>query len=112
MKQTGIADLKNNLSRYLAYVREGGEVMVFDRDTPVARLVPFVSRETGQGKTRPNDEYWTEQRLAEMERRGIITRGDPRAVREWLKTHHPVKLPPGSGSVVQTLITMRDEDTR
>ena len=31
MKSAKIADLKNNLSRYLAHVRAGGEVMVLDR---------------------------------------------------------------------------------
>lgn len=31
-------DLKNNLSRYLERVREGGEVIVTDRGRPVARL--------------------------------------------------------------------------
>ncbi len=37
-----IADLKNNLSQYLAKARRGAEIVVYDRDTPVARLVPFV----------------------------------------------------------------------
>ena len=38
--RVGIAELKSRLSEYLRVVRRGGAVTVFDRDTPVARLVP------------------------------------------------------------------------
>ena len=38
-----IAELKSRLSAYLQKVRRGQEVTVFDRDTPVARLVPYQS---------------------------------------------------------------------
>ena len=51
MKTVRIADLKNNLSRHLARVRRGGEITVYDRDTPVARIVPFVPREAPAGRT-------------------------------------------------------------
>ena len=40
MKSAKIAELKNNLSRLLAYVRRGGTVRVFDRDKPVADISP------------------------------------------------------------------------
>jgi prevent-host-death family protein len=40
MRSVTIADLKNNLSRYLREVRRGQEVTVLSRDIPVARLVP------------------------------------------------------------------------
>lgn len=43
MTTTGIADLKARLSHYLQGVRRGGEVVVMDRDTPVARIVPYSS---------------------------------------------------------------------
>ena len=37
-----IADLKNNLSRYLAKLRATGEtIIVCDRDEPIATLTPF-----------------------------------------------------------------------
>ena len=37
-----IADLKNNLSRYLARVRQTGEtIIVCDRDEPIASLSPI-----------------------------------------------------------------------
>jgi prevent-host-death family protein len=47
-----IADLKNNLSRHLARVRRGGEITVLDRDTPVARIVPFVHGSRWLGRSR------------------------------------------------------------
>lgn len=36
--EVGVKDLKNNLSRYLECVQEGGEVIVTERGKPVARL--------------------------------------------------------------------------
>jgi prevent-host-death family protein len=41
MKRAQIAHLKANLSRYLAEVRGGATVVVCDRNTPIARLVPY-----------------------------------------------------------------------
>ena len=36
-----LATLKAQLSRYVRIVRAGDEVVVLDRDTPVAKLVPY-----------------------------------------------------------------------
>lgn len=44
MKRVGIAELKNNLSRFLRGVELGEAVEVMDRARPVARIVP-VDRE-------------------------------------------------------------------
>jgi prevent-host-death family protein len=41
MKTAKVAELKARLSAYLAEVRSGGTVVVYDRNTPIARLVPF-----------------------------------------------------------------------
>lgn len=40
MKQVRIAELKAKLSEYLRAVRRGETIAVFDRDTPVAEIVP------------------------------------------------------------------------
>ena len=42
MRTVNIADLKNNLSAYLERVRAGEELLVKDRNRPVARLVPLA----------------------------------------------------------------------
>lgn len=41
MKTVNIGDLKANLSAHLKLVRKGEEVLVCDRNKPVARIVPY-----------------------------------------------------------------------
>ena len=41
MKDANIADLKNNLSKYLAYVEKGESVRICKRNIPIARLTPL-----------------------------------------------------------------------
>lgn len=41
MKQVGVAELKNNLSRHLRAVEAGEVIEVTDHDRPIARLVPI-----------------------------------------------------------------------
>lgn len=42
MKSVNIAELKNRLSRYLNEVKAGEEILVRDRNRPVARIVPLA----------------------------------------------------------------------
>jgi prevent-host-death family protein len=42
MKKIGVADLKAHLSEHLRAVRRGRSITVLDRDTPVARIVPYT----------------------------------------------------------------------
>ena len=72
MYSVNIADLKNNLSRYLEQVKAGHEIIVRDRNLAVARLVPIdatastddeLARLAAQGKIRlgekvVDDGYW------------------------------------------------------
>ena len=44
MRQVRIGELKARLSEYLRAVRRGETIAVLDRDTPVARIVPFRER--------------------------------------------------------------------
>ena len=41
------ADLKNRLSEYLRAVRRGVAITVLDRDTPIARIVPYEPEANG-----------------------------------------------------------------
>lgn len=43
MKKVKIAELKDRLSEHLRLVEKGSEVIVTDRDRPIARIVPFES---------------------------------------------------------------------
>jgi prevent-host-death family protein len=55
MKKVRIADLKARLSEHLRTVRKGGSLTVLDRDTPVARIVPYATEglEVRQATRRP-----------------------------------------------------------
>ena len=44
MTEVKIAELKSQLSQYLRLVRNGTEVVIKDRDTPIARIVPYDDR--------------------------------------------------------------------
>jgi prevent-host-death family protein len=43
MSEVRIAELKARLSEHLRSVRNGGTLTVLDRDTPVARIVPYAA---------------------------------------------------------------------
>ncbi len=42
MKTVNIAELKNRLSTYVRFARNGEEIVIRDRNMPVAKIVPFV----------------------------------------------------------------------
>lgn len=44
MSKVGVADLKAKLSEHLRTVKRGEEVTVYDRNEPIARIVPFTAR--------------------------------------------------------------------
>jgi prevent-host-death family protein len=44
MAEVRIAELKSKLSEYLRAVRSGNEVVIKDRETPIARIVPYENR--------------------------------------------------------------------
>jgi prevent-host-death family protein len=43
MRSVNIAELKNRLSTYVTFARGGEEIIIRDRNLPVAKLVPFSS---------------------------------------------------------------------
>jgi prevent-host-death family protein len=46
MRTARVAELKARLSEYLRVVRGGQTVTVLDRQTPIARIVPYVDDAT------------------------------------------------------------------
>jgi prevent-host-death family protein len=42
MKVLGVAEFKAKLSEYLRSVRRGHELTIYDRDQPIARVVPYA----------------------------------------------------------------------
>ncbi len=58
MSKVGIADLKAHLSQHLRRVRAGRTITVVDRDTPVARIVPYDAEtplEVRRATRKPSD---------------------------------------------------------
>ena len=95
MKKTGMIALKNNFARYIEQVKRGESIVIMERKQPVALIVPVSS----PGKKLDSDN----DRLARLERRGLIRRGTPGGLK-WLLKRRPVKL---TGSVLQNLIDER-----
>jgi prevent-host-death family protein len=48
MRSVNVATLKNQLSKYLTYAKAGEEVMIRDRNLPVAKLVPLSAEEANE----------------------------------------------------------------
>lgn len=46
MTEVGVRDLRNRLSRYLDSVQAGNEIVVTDRGTAIARIVPLSGERT------------------------------------------------------------------
>lgn len=43
MRTVNVAQLKNQLSKYLRFAKSGEEVVIRDRNLPIAKLVPFTA---------------------------------------------------------------------
>jgi len=62
MKAAKVSEVKAGLSKYLARVKRGEEVVITERGRPVAKLVPI-----------PPDADPEMARMRDLERRGIVT---------------------------------------
>ena len=76
-----ISQVKNGLSAYLRRVKAGDTVLIMDRKTPVARIVPLTDR-TVSATTTPGDDRARIQRLIAQ---GIATRESDRDALELLR---------------------------
>ena len=45
MRSVNVAELKNQLSKYLTFAKGGEEIVIRDRSLPVAKLVPFEAED-------------------------------------------------------------------
>jgi len=98
MKAAKVSELKAGLSKYLARVKRGEEVVVTERGKPVAKLVP-LSSSVGSGPA------W--ERVRELEREGrIVVRGTGRVPDRFWDLPAPV-VP--DGSLVRAVIEEREE---
>jgi prevent-host-death family protein len=52
MRTVSEAELKKNPRKYLAYVKNGEEVVICQQGLPVAKLVPVIEPPAGKGRLR------------------------------------------------------------
>lgn len=98
MKKAKVSELKNDLSGYLSYVRKGGVVRVFDRDRPIAEIVPL-----GRAALSGTAEF--DAVLDDLERKGVVRRGHGDLPPDFLTR----TLPRSRKSVVDALLEERRE---
>lgn len=94
MRSVNIAELKNSLSKYVTFAREGEEIVIRDRNLPVAKLVPFST-----------DEASDEDLL-------LVAAGLMRMPQEPLKISELLKIATGtvsSNAGIQALLNDREE---
>jgi prevent-host-death family protein len=48
MKSVNVAELKNRLSAYLSFARNGEKIVIRDRNLPIAKLVPFSAGDASE----------------------------------------------------------------
>lgn len=73
MKTTAIANLKAKLSRYLRLVKTGEEILITERDVPVAKLVPVGNHGADL------------ESLRDLERQGLLKVGTGRLPKNFWK---------------------------
>jgi prevent-host-death family protein len=91
MKTTAVADLKSRLSSYLRMVKSGEEILVTERDVPVAKIVPI-----SEAGSQPES-------LRDLERRGLVRLGTGKLPRGFWK------LPRGRDAKVSLRSALREE---
>jgi antitoxin (DNA-binding transcriptional repressor) of toxin-antitoxin stability system len=72
MKKASVSELKNQISRYLDYVKHGETVLVLDRMVPVAELKPVTVKSSSD-------------KLVALERKGIIRLGSGKIPEKFFK---------------------------
>lgn len=95
MKTATISEAKNGLSAFLKLVQKGETVLILDRDTPVAQLVPLE----------PFAEARDEALLKELERKGVLRRPRRSGASKLLLTPPPDV----GGDVLAALLTERED---
>jgi prevent-host-death family protein len=94
MRSVNVAELKNSLSKYLTFAKSGEEIVIRDRNLPVAKLVPFAAGEA------------TDEELL------LVAAGKMRLPRRQVKLEELLKIPTGTvpgSEATQALLDDREE---
>jgi prevent-host-death family protein len=98
MKRANVAELKNRLSHYLSRVKRGETVLVMERATPIARIVPAAPP-----SQMSSDE--TEAWLKRLETNGVLRLGARKGLQGVIGNVPPGRRPVGA---VKTLLEDRE----
>lgn len=93
MRSVNVAKLKNELSKYLRFAKSGEEIVIRDRNLPIAKLVPFTAEDA-------TDE--------DME---LVAAGKMRLPKAKVSLRQILKIPTGTvrgNRAVEVLLTDRD----
>ena len=93
MKTARLSEVKDQLSRYVRYVRQGGRVRILVRDLPVAELVPISFDASADPSA--------DAKLCDLERRGILRRGKGDAAPELLRPGPKARGRPASKVLIE-----------
>ena len=104
MIRATISEVKDGMSAYLRRVKSGESVLVLERRTPIARIVPVGLDSDGGGE---GDRVDSEAKLARLEQAGIVVR---RGTGSPLDVLGP-PLRPGAG-VLEALLEERSDESR
>lgn len=91
MRSVNVAELKNQLSKYLTFAKNGEEIVIRDRSLPVAKLIPFLA------------ESANEQELL------LIAAGKLRLPRESVDLEKLLTVPSGRTKVHEVTAALLDE---
>jgi len=95
MRSVNVAKLKDQLSKYLSFAKGGEEVVIRDRNLPVAKLVPFSA------------EGADDQEVA------LVASGKLRLPKAALDVEALLKIPTGTvegNRAIQTIVAEREEE--
>lgn len=94
MRTVNVAELKDQLSKYLRFAKGGEEVVIRDRNFPIAKLVPFAAEDA------------TDDELK------LVAAGKLRLPKAKVTLSQLLKIPTGTVSgneAVEALLVERDE---
>ena len=104
MIRATISEVKDGMSAYLRRVKSGESVLVMERRTPIARIVPVGLDSDGGGE---GDRVDREAKIARLERAGIVVRRGPGSPLDVLG--QPLRA--GAG-ILEALLEERSEEAR
>jgi prevent-host-death family protein len=95
VRSVNIAELKNHLGKYLNLVKRGEEIVIRDRNLPVAKWVPFPAEEAGE------------------EELSLVAAGKMRMPKESLNIEEFLRIPTGKvpgNEAIEALLKDRQRD--